>query len=214
METEKIELNVFLLAVIGIVIAELAARAVISEKSFYVVQIGVRLIDIGLIFFIVQMFSGGMESIGLGRKTLLQGTIRGLFWSAGFAVITAVGFLVLYGFGQNPFVLFKAKLPINLGEASLYFIIGAIIAPVAEECFFRGIVYGYFRRWGVAMALISSTALFAVLHSVSGIPLTQIIGGIVFAIAYEIEGQLMVPIVIHILGNSAIFSLAWYSMRM
>jgi hypothetical protein len=37
---------------------------------------------------------------------------------------------------------------------------------------------------------------------------TQAIGGIVFAAAYEVEGKLMVPISIHVLGNIAIFSLS------
>jgi hypothetical protein len=34
------------------------------------------------------------------------------------------------------------------------------------------------------------------------------VGGIVFAVAYELEGNLMVPITIHVLGNTAIFALS------
>jgi membrane protease YdiL (CAAX protease family) len=34
------------------------------------------------------------------------------------------------------------------------------------------------------------------------------VGGIVFAVAYEVEGSLMVPITIHVLGNMAIFALS------
>jgi len=41
-----------------------------------------------------------------------------------------------------------------------------------------------------------------------GIPLPQVVVGIVFAVAYEIEGSLMVPITIHVLGNLAIFTLS------
>jgi len=44
-----------------------------------------------------------------------------------------------------------------------------------------------------------------------GIPLPQVVGGIVFAVAYEIEGSLMVPITIHVLGNLAIFTLSLMS---
>jgi len=44
-----------------------------------------------------------------------------------------------------------------------------------------------------------------------GIPLPQVVVGIVFAVAYEIEGSLMVPITIHILGNLAIFTLSLIS---
>jgi membrane protease YdiL (CAAX protease family) len=58
------------------------------------------------------------------------------------------------------------------------------------------------------MALAASTALFVVLHSVSGIPVTQLIGGIVFALAYEVTENLMVPMVIHVTGNLAIFCIS------
>ena len=34
------------------------------------------------------------------------------------------------------------------------------------------------------------------------------IGGILFAVAYEMEKNLLVPITIHVLGNLAIFTLA------
>lgn len=38
--------------------------------------------------------------------------------------------------------------------------------------------------------------------------ITQILGGIVFAVAYKTSGNLMVPITIHCLPNLAIFSLS------
>jgi hypothetical protein len=37
---------------------------------------------------------------------------------------------------------------------------------------------------------------------------TQVVGGILFAAAYEIEKNLVVPITIHCLGNLAIFALS------
>jgi hypothetical protein len=40
------------------------------------------------------------------------------------------------------------------------------------------------------------------------LPITQLIGGILFAVAYEIEKNLLVPITIHCLGNLAIFILS------
>jgi membrane protease YdiL (CAAX protease family) len=36
------------------------------------------------------------------------------------------------------------------------------------------------------------------------------VGGLVFAVAYEIEKSLLVPITIHVLGNFAIFSLPYF----
>jgi hypothetical protein len=91
------------------------------------------------------------------------------------------------------------------------FLVGGIIGPIAEEIFFRGILYGYFRRWGVLPALVVSTGIFALVHlligPVQGFAVIQTVGGVVFAVSYELEKNLMVPITVHCLGNMAIFSL-------
>jgi membrane protease YdiL (CAAX protease family) len=87
--------------------------------------------------------------------------------------------------------------------------VGSVIGPIAEEIFFRGVIYGFFRQWGAVIAIIFSTLIFVFTHPIGGsIPVTQFVGGIVFAIAYEKEQNLMVPITIHCLGNLAIFSLS------
>ena len=63
--------------------------------------------------------------------------------------------------------------------------------------------------WGMWAALLISTAAFVMAHAVfHRVPLPQIIGGILFAVAYEKEKNLMVPISIHVLGNLAIFTLS------
>jgi hypothetical protein len=70
-------------------------------------------------------------------------------------------------------------------------------------------LYGFFRRWGILAALIPTTVIFTLAHPVcSHISATRIVGGIIFAVAYEMEASLMVPITIHILGNMAIFTLS------
>jgi membrane protease YdiL (CAAX protease family) len=103
------------------------------------------------------------------------------------------------------------QLPSENSALITFLLTGAVIGPVAEEIFFRGVVYGFFRRWGIPTAIMLSTLLFVLPHShASGplIPVTQLIGGILFAVAYEIEKNLLVPITIHITGNLAIFALS------
>jgi len=54
-----------------------------------------------------------------------------------------------------------------------------------------------------------STLAFVLAHPAgSGFPLSQITGGILFAVACEKEGNLTVPITIHILGNMTIFTIS------
>ncbi|MBW2108185.1 MAG: CPBP family intramembrane metalloprotease, partial [Deltaproteobacteria bacterium] len=68
---------------------------------------------------------------------------------------------------------------------------------------------GYLRHWGVFAAVVGSTALFVGAHGLGArIPVTQLVGGIVFALAYETGGSLMVPVTIHVLGNTTIFALS------
>jgi membrane protease YdiL (CAAX protease family) len=171
-----------------------------------------RLLETLLLFLIVSTLGKGMSSIGLGRDKIIPGLKKGLIWSAAFGLCAFLGFVVLFSARLNPFNMIKTGLPPNTMELILYFTVGGLIGPVAEEVFFRGIVYGFLRRWGVPVAVIGTTVIFVAAHSVrAGVPLTQVVGGIVFALAYEMGGNLMVPMIIHVLGNMAIFTLSLIS---
>ena len=158
---------------------------------------------------IVLFWGGGLSSVGLARSRLVPAIKRGLIWSIGFGVVAGLGFAVLFLAGINVLTAIQARLPTQYTDVILYFLVGALVGPVAEELFFRGLLYGFFRRWGVVAAVILSTLLFVLPHAISQrIPITQVVGGIVFAVAYEVEGSLMAPILIHVLGNMAIFSIS------
>jgi membrane protease YdiL (CAAX protease family) len=171
-----------------------------------------RLSEAALILLIVSILEEGLSSVGLASCQMLRGVKKGIIWSAGFGMLVFSAFLVLFLFGTDPLGLIRTPLPLKQVDMILYFVVGVLVAPIAEEIFFRGILYGFFRRWGVLAALILSTFLFALPHlGISGLPITQVIGGILFAVAYEKEGSLMVPIIIHASGNMAIFSFSLLS---
>jgi membrane protease YdiL (CAAX protease family) len=168
-----------------------------------------RLVQTGVILaIIIRQEPKKLGAVGWQPRQWLEGLKKGVAWSAGFALLTACAMAALALMGKTPLMLLRSPLPAARAELMLFFLTGVLIAPVAEELFFRGILYVYFRRWGVVMALAASTALFVVLHAHRGLPVTQIVGGLLFAIAYESSGNLMVPITIHALGNLAIFSLS------
>ncbi len=211
MVTRIIETKILLLSIIGILFAELATALVIQEVSFSPMLIlGVaRLLETLLFFILVSAWGKGMSSIGLGRDTIIPGLKKGLIWSAVFAICTFLGLVVLLAAHIDPFKIIRSNLPLKTQELLLFFLVGSLVGPVAEEVFFRGIIYGFLRRWGVPSAVTGTTVIFVIPHLAStGLPLTQIAGGIVFALAYEIGGSLMVPITIHVLGNAAIFAIS------
>lgn len=211
MEAKKIEIKIFFLSLATVVLIETAAAlsASVIKISPVVVTGVVRLIETVLIIVIVLVWGQGLPSIGLAPSKMAKGLIRGLFWSAGFGIISFFAFIALFLVDINPLALIHTRLPAKNMEIVLFFLVAGIIGPVAEEILFRGIIYGFFRRWGVLAALILSSAIFVLSHStISVIPVPQIVGGIVFAIAYEKEGSLIVPITIHVLGNMAIFTIS------
>lgn len=90
----------------------------------------------------------------------------------------------------------------------LVLIAAGIGAPIAEECLFRGLVYGALRRssLGIGGAAAASAIMWALLHahySVYGIAAITLIG-IYLALVREKTGTLLTPIVCHGVYNSLI----------
>lgn len=163
-------------------------------------------IQVAVILMLVRFLEQGLAPIGLSVKTLFHGIKRGAVWSLIFAYIALAMYVLLKTQGTDPFTLIRAGLPDDPRERMAFFIAGGLIAPVAEEIFFRGILFGYVRRWGFFTALFLSTAVFVAVHAPSGIPVTQAVGGLVFAVSYELEKSLWTPIIIHSTGNMALFA--------
>jgi membrane protease YdiL (CAAX protease family) len=194
-----------------IISIELGMRLVLPKQpADSMVVLGVaRALEVSLIILWLVTWGQGVSCIGLAPSRMIAGFKKGLIWSAGFGIVVLLAFVALYMAGINMQTLIHARVPKEPGTIALFFLIGGIVGPIAEEVFFRGILYGFFRRWGVPVALMLSTLLFVLAHSVShGVFIPQVVGGILFAISYEVEGSLLVPITIHTLANLAIFTLS------
>jgi membrane protease YdiL (CAAX protease family) len=211
-EAKQIKMKTLALSFAAVAFVE--AGLAISKGTFNpLLRLGVaRLLELGLIVLTVHSVEGGVSPLGLDRTGWMAGLKRGLLWSAGFGALSGIVLSVVFIAATNPLSLIKPRLPKTSADLLLFFLVGGIVAPVAEEVFFRGILYGFLRRWGIALALVLSTCAFAFTHGLGhGFPVTQLVGGILFAVAYEIEDNLVTPITIHCLGNLAIFSLSLFS---
>ena len=210
MRVPTVSLKLFVLALVIVLGGELIPLSVGYHSSLpMTLVLGVERLLLCLILLVLVAVSGpGLAPLGFGFDRFGRGLQRGLIWSACFGLAALVFFGILYAVRISPFEVIGTPLPIGSQELMLFFLTGAVFGPVAEEIFFRGIVYGFLRKWGVLSALVGTTVVFVAAHTLqSGLPVPQIVGGLVFAIAYELEGTLLVPIVIHVLGNTAIFSL-------
>ena len=211
MEADKIKPTLFIISVSAVFSVETIIH-IAHPNSMYppLVVIGAtRVMEMLLIVGIILIRGERLAIVGLEPSGLLSGAWKGLVWSAVFGLAVAIVGSGLILFGIKPIALIKVRLPDKSHELFFFFLVGGMVGPMAEELFFRGIIYGYFRRWGVLTAVFVSALLFSLAHFVmSGAFFIQMIGGIVFAAAYEREKCLLVPVVIHVLGNLAIFSLS------
>jgi len=77
-----------------------------------------------------------------------------------------------------------------------------LVGPVVEELYFRGLLYHALRRWGVPIAVVSSSILFSLVHGVPrAIPVLFVLGA-AFALLAEKTNSIIPAAVLHALNNS------------
>ncbi len=167
----------------------------------------IRSVQIVLLLGLLFLTPCGLTLAGLSRHRFKAGLKAGLLWALSFGILVLVLGGLLYLAGKHPLHWVTSPLPEK--QMLLFWVTGGLIGPVCEELFFRGIVYTFFRRFGILCALGVTTVFFAVLHGEGG-GIVQIIGGLVFSLSFERSKSLVTPIIIHVSGNLAIFSLSVY----
>lgn len=81
---------------------------------------------------------------------------------------------------------------------------GGFVVPVAEELFFRGVLYRWMRQFlGMWMAIAVSSLIFGLLHGDIAVAGATFVMGIILAWFYERSGSLWASITIHIINNAS-----------
>ena len=87
----------------------------------------------------------------------------------------------------------------------LLLILVAVIAPIAEELLFRGMLYPVLRRsWGVTAAVIVSALIFGLVHFIPILIPGLVFVGLILGWVRERSGSVVPGIVIHALQNSIV----------
>src|SRR5204862_352670 len=95
---------------------------------------------------------------------------------------------------------------VNVGERFCFGVAAILLAPVAEESLFRGILYPFLKQRGYhGLARFGTSLLFAAFHSnlTTFLPLTFF--AVVLIFIYEKTGGLLAPILTHALFNAVNF---------
>jgi membrane protease YdiL (CAAX protease family) len=90
----------------------------------------------------------------------------------------------------------------------------AVVAPICEELFFRGMVYRYLlRRWPVWAAVVVSATIFAAFHFIPVLIPVFLFMGLILTIQYEITGSLTNSMMLHAAGNAVTTVLVYVSLN-
>ncbi len=210
MDTLRIDSLTFLASIGAVIAIELAAVTIAAEmKTPSSLTIGAtRLIEIVVLWWVVRRRCGSPVLVDSGHGGVLRSVLNGLAWSLACCVAIGLCHLVLESIDSR---LLDLLLPhserSDLAVFQLY-VVGCVLSPIAEEFFFRRCVFGFFRQWGFVVATLISTVAFTSLHHTASVfAFVPFVGGILFALVYEREKQLVSPILVHISGNSVILLL-------
>ncbi len=145
---------------------------------------------------------------GLDRVPLWKAFVVGAILIFAAYPLLELGQRVTSQFGNGPEDLQElVKVFWSSRDTTLRFAIflsAAIVAPIAEEIFFRGLIYGVAKRFGgLFSAALFNSALFAFIHG--NIPNfgPLFVLALLLTLAYEYSGSLYVPMCMHALLNSS-----------
>jgi uncharacterized protein len=176
------------------------------------------LVAVVLIGTAVAFASQGAEGNPLQRLGLRRFTLYG----AGLALAAYGAYIGFVGTFYAPFIQpDQQDITRDLGvdESTIAAIAGGILivvfAPISEEIFFRGFMFGALRtRLPLWPAAAISATVFGLLHLSSGDfsvvpPLITL--GLLFAWLYEYNGSLGPPIILHMVNNAIAYSVLVFS---
>lgn len=135
------------------------------------------------------------------KKMLLYGALTGVAISL-LMLVSAL--LIAHLLPQVPPQPFEHVLRQGVEQQRAWFLLlGAVLgAPLSEEIFFRGLIYGWLRQYlKPALAYAAGGLIFGLLHfdMVRLLPIT--LGGMVLCWSYEKSGSLWTSIIAHAIWN-------------
>jgi len=147
----------------------------------------------------VRLFGLAVSSPGSAARTGLG------YLAAGYPLLVAglvLMNLIFPGTEPQGVVRFFAETR-DFGDRALVFLTAAVCAPLTEELIFRGYLHGVARRYlGVGPAALLNASVFAAIHLHAVYFPVLLMLGLLLTLAYELEGNLLVPVVMHAAFNA------------
>ncbi|MYA52697.1 MAG: CPBP family intramembrane metalloprotease [Dehalococcoidia bacterium] len=143
----------------------------------------------------------GFDPLGLWRPML---AVVGCYaMVVGYAaIVDALDIGVLQPESTVPFEVMREQLTVVLTGVAV-----VAVAPLAEEVFYRGLLFGGLQRWGFWPAALISGVVFSGVHLDPGSLIPFFIIGVVLAWLFWRRGNLWESVAFHVIFNAVSFSL-------
>lgn len=172
----------------------------------------------GLHYVVQRKYGGTIAQLGWRRR----GWRRAFWLGIGGGILLFIVVILVGGLLQH-FLPEPAPQPFaelvttarSFRELFLPLFLGAVLAPLTEEFYFRGFFYPVLKaRYGLLAGQLGSSLLFALLHFdlLRFLPLT--LGGWGLAYLYERSGSIIAPVVAHGTWNTIMILLLYFSLRL
>lgn len=188
---------------------------VLPNALFFVIMV------IGIAAFLAYRGIDVRVAMGLDRVPIVRAIATGLgLVLAAFPLVLCASLITQMVLRQDAqeqelVSLFRqAAQQSNRGGLTKILVAGAVIAPICEEFLFRGFFYVVFKRYlGTLGSTLLTSALFAAFHgSLTAFPSLFVLA-LLFTIALEATGSLVVPITMHALFNGANLGVLYFISR-
>jgi len=156
----------------------------------------------------------GLRRPGISDVFLVAGLL--VVWFIGTGVIVAI-ITAFLNHGQP--VPSNAREMFNnhsnaIAVLALALLAAAVVAPICEELFFRGMLYRYLlRRWPVWAAAVVSATIFAAFHFIPILIPVFLFLGLMLTIQYQVTGSLTNSMLLHGAGNAVTTVLVYLSLN-
>jgi len=188
-----------------------AALAACATSVFYLILL------IGVWLLVVRRYGVSWRTLGLAppqAASLLPVLLLAALFIIGSTLILLMATLAVGALGGPAYLAPAGGAP-RAGAAGLVLlavVTSLLLAPVAEELFFRGVLYQAMRqRMGKLLATGGSALLFTLVHARLAVTPESFLLGVVLALAFERTGSLYPSMCIHAAYNGVIVALALHA---
>ena len=152
----------------------------------------------------------GLAAFGFRRakpRHLVIGAVLGVAAYV-LGVLVAVIYTAVTADAENVQASYQAAATGGWLSLILGLVAGAILTPVGEESFFRGVVANaLLTRYGAWVGIIGSAAVFAIAHGINPVLPVAFVVGVLTALLYRASGSIWPGVILHGTNNAIAFVL-------